>query len=312
MRRRSFLKGTGAAAMAAGLGSLTDRVAASSSLASVEPAAPVSPAAPGAEGNGGRIYKSLKYGMIGAGSSILDKLRIAKEAGFDGVEMDSPNNLPAEEILKARDATGLTIDGVVDSVHWNESHRLSSPDAADRERGVRGLEQAIRDSKRYGGHSVLLVPGVVTETVTHDHVWERSIVEVRKVLPLAAELGIRILIENVWNGFCYKVVEMERYVDEIRSPWVGVHFDIGNIVKYEPSELWIRTLGPRIVKLDVKEWGQKNGFCRIGDGDVNWPEVRKALKEIRYTGWAAAEVSGGGPAELKDVAERMDRVLGIA
>lgn len=307
MRRRSFLKGAGAAAVAAGLGRLhggfPGRLAAAPSA--------LGAAGESGERRAGRIYKSLKYGMIGAGSSVAEKFKIARDAGFDGVEMDSPNDLSADEVLAARDATGLTIDGVVDSVHWNESHRLSSPDAADRARGVRGLERAIRDAKRYGGHSVLLVPGVVTETVTHDLVWERSIAEVRKVLPLAAELGIWILIENVWNGFCYKVVEMQKYVDEIRSPWVGVQFDIGNIVKYEPSELWIRTLGPRIVKLDVKDWGQKNGFCKIGDGDVNWPEVRKALAEIGYTGWAAAEVSGGGPAELEDVARRMDRVLGI-
>jgi hexulose-6-phosphate isomerase len=152
---------------------------------------------------------------------------------------------------------------------------------------------------------------VVSEKETHDQVWERSQAEVRKVLPLAAELGIRILVENVWNGFCYEAAKMKKYIDEFASPWVGVHFDIGNIVKYEPSEHWIRTLGARIVKLDVKDWGKANGFCKIGDGDTNWPEVRKALAEIEYAGWAAAEVEGGGKDALTDVARRMDRVLGI-
>ena len=104
---------------------------------------------------------------------------------------------------------------------------------------------------------------------------------------------------------------MRDYLDEIDSPWVGAYFDIGNVRKFGPSEDWIRTLGRRIVKLDVKDWGRGNGFCKIGDGDVNWPEVRAALGEIGFTGWSTAEVRGGDRERLADVAQRMNNVLGL-
>lgn len=121
--------------------------------------------------------------------------------------------------------------------------------------------------------------------------------EIRKVLPTASRLGIHILIENVWNGFCETPDQMRDYVDEIDSPWVGIYFDIGNVRKFGPSEDWIHVLGSRIIKLDVKDWGKKNGFCRLGEGDVNWPEVRTALAKIKFTGWATRE---GGDKSLQD------------
>jgi len=155
----------------------------------------------------------------------------------------------------------------------------------------------------------LLVPGKVDgPDETHDHVWERSIVEIRKVLPLASRLGIQVLIENVWNGFCEHPEALRDYIDEIDSPWVGVYFDIGNVRKFGPSEDWIRTLGSRIVKLDVKDWGQKNGFCRLGEGDVNWPAVRQALAEIQFTGWATRE---GRDQSLQDTSQLMDELLDL-
>jgi hexulose-6-phosphate isomerase len=130
------------------------------------------------------------------------------------------------------------------------------------------------------------------------------------VLPLASKLGVRVCIENVWNGFCETPEQARDYIDAIDSCWVGAWFDIGNCRKFGPSENWIRTLGNRIVKLDCKDWSQKSGFkSKIGDGDVNWPAVRQALADIGYTGWCTAEVDGGGREVLADIAERMNRVL---
>jgi len=122
---------------------------------------------------------------------------------------------------------------------------------------------------------------------------------------------VRVLIENVWNGFCETPEQFRDYLEEIDSPWVGAYFDIGNVRKFSPSENWIRTLGSHIVKVDVKDWGVKNGFCKIGDGDVNWPAVREALHEIGFTGWSTAEVSGGDRERLADIFTRMNRVLGV-
>ena len=192
-------------------------------------------------------------------------------------------------------------------VHWQK--RLSSPDAKVRAAGQTALAQAVRDAKEFGASSVLLVPGKVTgPNETHDHVWQRSIPEIRKTIPLASKLGIQILIEPVWNGFCESPESLCRYIDEINSPWVGVYFDIGNVQRFAPAHEWIRKLGKRTVKLDVKDWGVKSGFCKLGEGDVDWPEVRKALKEIGFSGWATREGNDGGH---EHTARLMDELLDL-
>lgn len=206
-----------------------------------------------------KLFTSVKWGMVDVPGSVLDKFRLQKELGFDGVEMNSPAKIDRDEVVAASRQTGMPVHGVVDSVHWDQ--RLSSPDPAVRALGVEALRTAIDSARHYGGSSVLLVPGRVSGAgETHEHVWQRSIVEVRKVLPQAARQGVRILIENVWNGFCEKPELLRDYIDEIDSPWVGVYFDIGNVRKFGPSEEWIRVLRHRIVKLDIKGWGRENGF----------------------------------------------------
>ena len=255
------------------------------------------------------VLRSVKWGMIQTGGSVLDKFQLCKELGYDGMELISPTEISAKEIRAASESTGMPVHGLVDMKHWKV--RLSSPDAQIRASGQRILDQAIADAKAFGGDSVLLVPGKVGgEDETHDHVWNRSIAEIRKSIPLAARLGVRILIENVWNGFCEMPDQLKDYVDEIDSPWVGVYFDIGNAQKFAPSEQWIKTLGARIVKLDIKDWGKENGFCKIGDGDVDWKAVNEALVETGFSGWSTAEVQGGDRERLEDIAKRMEGVLG--
>lgn len=254
------------------------------------------------------VLKAAKWDMIQIDGSVLEKFQLQKELGFDGMELISPAELDPGEVRRASETTGMPVHGVVDVKHWE--NRLSSPNPAQRELGVSYLQQAIRDANSFGGFSVLLVPGRVTgDDETHDDVWNRSIPEIGKALPLASRLGVRILIENVWNGFCESPEQYRDYIDAIDSPWVGAYFDVGNCRKFGPSEQWIRTLGSRIVKLDCKDWSQADGFCKIGDGDVDWPAVRQALAEIRFSGWCTAEVPGGGREELADISLRMDRVL---
>ncbi len=265
-----------------------------------------------------KLKKSLKFGMIDQGATLLEKFQVARGAGFDGVELDSPSDLDLEEVLAASAATGLVIPGVVDSVHWRST--LGDADPAVRGAGVAALETALRDCKKVGGTSVLLVPAVVSQSISYDVAWERSIEEVKKVLPLAAELKVQVLFENVWNGFLLSPLEAARYVDAFASPWVGWHFDIGNVVNFGWPEQWIAILGKRIKKLDVKEYSRKRrddeglwkGFeVEIGEGDCGWPAVMKALDAIGYEGWAAAEVGGGDATRLTDIARRMDRVFAM-
>lgn len=265
------------------------------------------------------LMKAVKFNMVDVDASVRDKFALLKELGFDGVEMHSPNDFTQEEVVEASESAGLPIHGVVDMVHWNQT--LSDPDPAVRAEGVEGLRIALNDAKAYGASTVLLVPAVVNEEVSYDEAYRRSQEEIRKVLPEAGSLGVRIALENVWNNFLLSPLEFARYIDEFESEWIGAYFDIGNVVTFGWPEHWIRILGPRILKLDVKEFsrtkrdeeGMSAGFrVPLGEGDVDWPKVLDALDAIGFSGWATAEIPGGGRERLEEIARRMDRVLGLA
>jgi hexulose-6-phosphate isomerase len=255
------------------------------------------------------LKKAIMYQTIGFKGSVLEKFQAVKAAGFEGVEPMSHMN--QDEVLGALDKTGLKAASVCCSTHWKMT--LSDPDERARREGLEGLLQALRDAKRYGATSVLLVPGVVKGAVTYEDCFKRSVAEIRKAIPLAQELGVKIAIENVWNDFVTKPEQAKAYLDEINSPQVGWHFDIGNAVKFSPPETWIPVLGQRIVKLHIKEYSNFRRFqVRFFEGDNNWPAIMKALDAAGYQGWGISEQPGdqaGSGANLKDLSERMDRVF---
>jgi len=267
------------------------------------------------------LKRDLRKGLWYAsspGETPLEKFQAVKAAGFDGVE--PPSHLDQEAVLHARDETGLAIPSVSCGRH---SRGLSSPDAAKRTEAVEGIKQALRDAKRYGASSILVVPGNVTEQVTYAAAYERTQQELRKAVPLAEELGVKLAFENVWNQFLLSPLEAARYVDEFKSPAVGWQFDVGNAVYLGWPEQWIRILGPRIQQLHIKEFSRKKmqqgglhkGFAvEFLEGDNDWPAVMKAVDEIGYQGWAIVEPAwqppGVEPAtRLKQISEKLDRIL---
>jgi L-ribulose-5-phosphate 3-epimerase len=265
------------------------------------------------------IKKSLKWGMVKEDLSIMDKFKMLKDLGYDGVELDSPNNLDKKQILAARDKTGLVIPGVVNSVHWKSP--ISHADPKVRQACVDSMKTALYDCKDYGGTTVLLVAGVVNSEISYDDAYRRSQDEIRKMIPWAHETGVKIAIENVWNNFLLSPMEAARFVDELNDPMVGWYFDIGNVVRYGWPEQWIKVLNRRIMKLDVKEYSRKKqsdegiwkGFdVELLEGDNNWPAVMRALEAIDYKGgWMSAEVNGGDKKRLQQISELMDKIIAL-
>jgi hexulose-6-phosphate isomerase len=240
---------------------------------------------------------------------ILPTFEKLKEAGFEGVELLSPNKLDREEVLKARDKTGLVIHGVSGSVHW--SAPLSSPDPAMVARGMEAIRKEFDDVKAYGGTTVLLVPAVVTKTISHRDAYARSQENIKKLIPEAEQHGVKIAIEEVWNKFLLSAPEFARYIDEFATPAVGAYFDVGNVVEYGYPQEWIRELGKRILKVHIKEYAKSKRFSySLGEGEIDWHAVRSALVGVGYDGWITAEVGFGDLDAMKDVVRRMDKILG--
>ncbi len=261
-----------------------------------------------------KLKKGIMWGTVGIRGSVLEKMKAIKEVGFEGVEMNS--HMDQEEVLRARDETGLLIPSVCGIHHWKKT--LSDPDPKVRAEGLAALQQTLRDAKCYGASSVLLVPAVVTKEVTYLDAWTRSREEIRKALPLAADLGVKIAIENVGNQFLLSPMEAARYVDEFESPYVGWHFDVGNNFSNGGwPEQWIQILGKRIQKLHIKEFSRKRrpgetGRPALLEGDNDWPAIMRAVDQVGYTGWAITEQAGGETFDgLKDLAQRLERIVNI-
>ncbi len=267
-----------------------------------------------AESGGLRLKKAVKLSMVPGKESLVEKFKMLKEVGFEGIDIDQ--RVEHDDVRRAREESGLVVHGVVDYDHWKLP--LSHPDPKVRAAGIETLKTSLNDAKAYGGTTVLLVVGIVNKEISYADAYQRTQEEIRKVIPLAKELEIKIAFENVWNMFLLSPLEFGRYIDDFESPWVGAYFDIGNVVNYGWPEQWIRVLGKRILKVDVKEYSRKirdekgpyKGFdAELGEGDCDWPAVLAALDEVGYHGWGTAEVRGGDRERLAEISRRMDRIL---
>ncbi|MGH9448770.1 MAG: sugar phosphate isomerase/epimerase family protein [Terriglobia bacterium] len=271
-------------------------------------------ATPGAPSDPLRIRKGVLVSMLPPRLSYLDQFKIARAAGFEALQVDTTPDLhEAEEIKEAAEAAGLRIDSVMNMAHWK--YPLSSSDPAVVAKGLAGMRTSLHNAKLWGAHSVLLVPAVVNEQTSYRQAWARSQRQIRKLAPLAHELKVTIALEEVWNKFLLSPLEFAAYVDQFESPWVKVWFDVGNVVFYGYPQDWIRTLGPRIADVHLKDFKQRGNcyeWVNIGEGDVDWPAVRAAFAAIGYHGTAITELKGGDEAYLKDVSNRVDRyALGV-
>ena len=250
----------------------------------------------------GRIRKSLKWGMVKDKSlSIVEAFRKLKACGYEGVEPRLGQEIDVDEWIAASRESGLAIDCMTGGRPAN-------------------LVEVIDLIKKLGGDSILAtVP--VDEKKSFAANWRESQAAFKAAAPHAEKQGIKILIENVWASFLVSHLDMQRFVDEIGHPLVGVHFDVGNLMRWGVAEHWVQVLGKRIGKLDIKEYsvdvamaqGLRAGFkIPVGEGSINWPAVREELEKLEFSGWAAAEVPAGDWEYLADVAQRMDKVLGLA
>jgi hexulose-6-phosphate isomerase len=294
--RRAFLKSIAAAAV----------------VGAVRPAS----AAQSAEAKAGSttIHKSTLISMLPKELSYADRFALARASGFEAVEMQTiSKDDEAAEIKEAAKKTGLRIHSVMNMDHWRLP--LSSSDPQVVSDSVKGMETSLKNAALWGADTVLLVPAVVDAKTSYQDAWTRSQRVIReRLLPMAADMKVIIAVEEVWNKFLLSPIEFAKYVDDFQSPWLRAYFDVGNVVLYAFPQDWIRTLGPRIAKMHLKDFNfdRRNGrftWKNIGEGDIDWPEVRRALAEIKYNGYVTTELDGGDAAYLKDVSARVDRFL---
>lgn len=263
----------------------------------------------GADTREGKLKKAVLITMLPKQMSYLDRFKLAVDVGFEGIEAQTiADPKEADQIKEASEKAKIRIHSVMNMAHWQ--HPLSSPNPDDVKKSVEGMETSLRNAKLWGADTVLLVPAVVRPDTTIPEAWRRSQPHIKKLIPLAKELGVVIGIEPVWNKFLLTPYDTAKYVDEFKSPWVRAYFDVGNVVMYGYPQEWIRALGKRIVKFHLKDFKyETRQFVPLREGSIDWKEVRKAIGEIGFSGYLTVELPGGDEAYLREVSRRVDLIL---
>ena len=268
-----------------------------------------------------RWRKAILDSLLPQAMPPADRFKLAVDCGFEGLEAVTPLDDQAVDAFRAAaERAGLRIHSVMNG-EGNWAYPLSAEDDQIAAQGFALLCRSLRVAARLGADNVLVVPAQVTPKVSYQEAWARSQKMLRRTLPLADELGVSIGIENVGNRFLLSPLEFVRYLDELAHPRVRAYLDVGNCVMlWGYPQDWMATLGRRICKIHLKDcrFAEKK-FVPLGEGDVDWPAVRGAMREIGYTGfltvepnYASAELKRGERTALCDLATRMDRVLGQA
>jgi len=277
------------------------------------------------------MKKGINIWSFPAGT-VKDSLTLAKDAGFEGVELalNGEGELSMEsteseikEVKRLADGMGLSLYSLSSGLCWD--YRLSDDDPAMREKAKDMIKKQLETAKILGADTILVVPGVVNvefsspeKKVAYDVVYDRALEGLNDLKTYAESLQVNIGLENVWNKFLLSPMEMRDFIDKIDSPFVGSYLDIGNTLYCGYPEDWVRILGDRIKKIHFKDYrlaaGGLHGFVDLLAGDVDYPEVVRALGEIGYDDWVSAEMIPNykhhTDAIIYNTSYAMDRILG--
>jgi L-ribulose-5-phosphate 3-epimerase len=282
------------------------------------------------------MRKSINIWSFYGPWSLEEKIRLARDAGFSGFEIDLSESgpvalasTPAElsSVRRLADRAGVELSGLATGLYW--AANPASGDPATRAKARTILERQIGAAGGLGVDAVLVVPGSVgvdfiagCEVVPYGVAWERATAFIREALPAAEKARVRLCIENVWNKFLLSPIEMRQFVEQFGSEWVGTYFDVGNSLAVGYPEHWIPILGSTIRRVHVKDYrravGTTDGFVELLSGDVNWPGVMGALRSVSYDGWLTAEMIPPVPfykynpeVLIHNTSRAMDALLGM-
>jgi hexulose-6-phosphate isomerase len=232
-----------------------------------------------------------------------DLFKRAKELGFSGIELNlsdqsdsilhlGSNEEEINQIAMLAKQNDLELVGISTDLLWK--YPLTDNSEEIRNKGIQIVEKMIEIAGILGASTVLVVPGIVTSTVSYDTAYSRALAAIKTLSKKAEEYDVQIAIENVWNKFLLSPLEMAGFIDQVNSRWVGAYLDIGNVIQFGYPEQWIRILSNRIFMIHVKDFkesvGNIHGFVPLLSGDISWEQVKKALKEINYRGYIIPEI----------------------
>ncbi len=284
------------------------------------------------------MIKSISYwafpGGLEGSKPIVEAMSEAKEMGYDAIELCigdegelnvNSKKKQCEMLVRLAKRIGIKISSVASGVYWG--YNFSSDSAQKRNKCLSACKKMIQITQWLGTDALLYIPGAVdvffdpeSEVIPYDVAWKRMTEYTKKLLPTAEKAGVCLCVENVWNKLFQSPLELAQFVDQFKSKYVGVYFDVGNVLKMGYPEQWIRILGKRIKRVHFKDFklavGTADGFCDLLEGDVNWPAVIDALNDIKYKKSVTAEMiplyAHYPQVRLQNTSNAMDAILGRA
>jgi L-ribulose-5-phosphate 3-epimerase len=230
------------------------------------------------------------HSAISTAKSWEEKFAIARDAGYDGIELGTiEGDEELRQVKKAADDVGIEISSIMDTLHWKCP--LSSPDNEVRTKGMDHIKRSLECAAYLDADTVLVVPGVVTPEVSYKDAYERSFDAICQLGQVAQEMEIYLGIENVWNKFLVSPLEFNDFIEKTGNPYVAAYFDVGNIILYGYPQHWIEVLGSKIKKVHAKNFLSRTyTFTHLLYGDVNWKAVMDALRKVGYNDFITAEL----------------------
>lgn len=252
----------------------------------------------------------MKLGISGTALSrdwTVDKMcAVAKEMGYEGIEFwltpsgivnmeSTPEDI--QQIKETAEKYGLELYSLACAMYFSTSLTAESTEVRDKAKAI--LKKQIDVAHQLGCETILVVPGAVGinwirnfEVVSYDIAYERALEWIEEFKAYAEEKNVVIAMENVGNKFLLSPLEMRDFIDKADSDYIGAYFDVGNIMSCGYPDQWIRILGNRIKKVHLKDYDRNTGNeVALLAGDVDYPAVMAALKEIHYDGWLTSEYS---------------------
>jgi hexulose-6-phosphate isomerase len=277
------------------------------------------------------LKKGINIWSFPQGMSIEECMKIAKDAGFDGIELSITESgelgLESKEsdIIKYKkmaEDIGIEISGLAAGLYWKYPFTSNSKDTREKAKDI--CKKQIEFASILGVDTILVVPGYVgvdfipnAEVIEYDRAYDYALEAISELSKFAESAKVCIGVENVWNKFLLSPLEMRDFIDKINSRYVGAYLDVGNIIYIGYPEHWVKILGSRIKKVHVKDYRRQGcglaGFVDLLAGDVDFPRVISALKEVGYDNYLNAEMSAYKHYPLQmiyNTSRSMDKILG--
>ena len=252
----------------------------------------------------------MKFAMCNEfceGWSIDDALRLARDVGYDGIEIapftlaESVADIPPAERERIRTlAADLGVEII--GLHWllvtPKGLYMNHPDPGIRGRTADYLRLLARLCADLGGDRMVIGSPKqrdVLEGQPREQAWDLAKDTFLRVLDTAAPLGVRLCIEPlapVETNFINTVAEGLRMVREIGHPNFLVHLDVKAMCSEgRPIGDIIRSARGRVGHFHVND-ANRNG---PGWGDTDYGPIVEAIREIGYDDYASVEVFDFSP-----------------